>query len=172
MIVINLNNTIFPNPILPKDEWFREISKLYVAMTRAKKELIISYSKNLSSLFMGCRDMFNEDDWDLHIPILKEIRKLPRVDKLNLPKSQATQMVGKDFIYHKKAIGMSRDLQNKILDLVQGKSIMAKGKKEGWIHIDELKNDILSKRDIPHYNKLFGPVVFKELEELFIKEEN
>lgn len=171
MIIINANNHVLPNPSLPADEWFREISKFYVAMTRAKKELIISYSGVFSSLFDNCLDFFTKDSWEAHISDLRYVLKMPSFDKRNFPKSQAVKMLGKDFLFHKKAVGMSRELQNKLMELVQGRSITLRGKKEGWIHMDELKNDIEARRDLPNLSKNFGPVVFKELERILTRDE-
>jgi superfamily I DNA/RNA helicase len=170
MIIINANAEIIPNPTLPKEEWFREISKFYVAMTRAKKELIVSYSSRLSPLFEGSESYFNIDEWNDHVSELGEVIKIPKTDKSKFAKCQATKMVGKDFLYHKKAVGMSRELQNKLFQHVKGKSVSLKGKKIEWLNMEGLKAHVLSKTDIPHLNKLFGPVVYKELEELFSKE--
>ena len=170
MILVNVNDGVIPNPTLPKEEWFRDISKLYVAMTRAKKELIISHSSTSSTLFKDSDGFFNKDNWSDHVSPLRRFVTISRVDKTYFPKSEAVRMLGKNFLYHKKAVGMSRELQNKILDHVQGKSVFLRDKKEGWKHMDELKDDVLSKRDIPHMTRLFGPVVFKELESILIKE--
>lgn len=167
MLIINANNNILPNPLLPRDEWFREISKLYVAMTRAKKELIISYSSQLSDLFIKSKSFFNEDFWSIHVPKVENIVTLPAIDRNSLQKADAVKMNGKDFLHHRKATGMSRELQAKLLEHVQGKSVSRNNKKEGWINMDELKNDVMSKRDIPHLTNLFGRIVFKELQAIF-----
>lgn len=167
MIILNVSYGVFPNPMFPEEEIYREISKFYVAMTRAKKELIISYSKSLSSVFDKCKEFFYEDKWEDHIVPLADEEPLPLKGKFNLPKSQISKMTGKKFLYYRKAVGMSRELQNKLLDLVAGKSISEQGKKVGWMSMDELKTDIKAGREIPHYSKLFGPNVYKELKVLF-----
>ncbi|MBL0201600.1 MAG: UvrD-helicase domain-containing protein [Chitinophagaceae bacterium] len=172
MIVVNANASVFPNPKLPKDEWYREISKLYVAMTRAKKELVISYSSQLSQLFENCKEFFNEDLWSDHISGTLNVIELPNSEKNTLPKSQAVKMLGKDFLYHKRSVGISRELQLKLIELVQGKSISLSGKKIGWINMDELKNDVVSKRDLPHLTRIFGSTVFKELETVLTANED
>jgi hypothetical protein len=65
---------------------------------------------------------------------------------------------------------MSRELQNKLLENVIGKSVVGQGKKIGWLNMDELRNDILLGRDKPHYSRLFGPNVYNELRQLFQEE--
>lgn len=167
MIIINVSNGIFPNPMFPSEEIYREISKFYVAMTRAKKELIVSYSKSPSSIFEKCKEYFHEDEWKDHVTSVSVADPLPLKGKFNLPKSQSSKMTGKQFLYHRRAVGASRELQNKLLDLITGKSVAEQGKKIGWLNMDELKNDILSGRDKPHYSRLFGPNVYNELKQLF-----
>jgi len=169
MIVINVSKDVFPNPMFPQEEIFREISKFYVAMTRAKKELIISYSKSPSFLFDNCKEYFYEDAWTAHLPNISGEEELPLSGKLNLPKSQSSKMTGKKFLYHRRAVGASRELQNKLLDLVTGKAISEQGKKVGWLNMDELKHDILSGREKPHFTRLFGPNVYEEIRLLFEK---
>lgn len=167
MIILNVTKSVFPNPTFPEEEIYREISKFYVAMTRAKRELIVSYSKSCSTIFEKCSQFFYEDEWADHIPHITDEEPIPLKGKLNLPKSQLLKMNGKKFLYHRKAVGISRELQNKLIDHVTGKSIAEKGKKVGWISMDELRTDIKSGREKPHYSKIFGPNVYNELKELF-----
>jgi superfamily I DNA/RNA helicase len=170
MIIINVSNKVFPNPMFPTEEIYREISKFYVAMTRAKKELIVSYSKSPSSIFERCNEYFHADEWKDHVTSDDIDDSLPLKGKLNLPKSQYSKMIGKKFLYHRKSVGMSRELQNKLLENVIGKSVVGQGKKIGWLNMDELRNDILLGRDKPHYSRLFGPNVYNELRQLFQEE--
>jgi superfamily I DNA/RNA helicase len=163
MIIINCSKNIFPNPALPQEEWYREISKLYVAMTRAKKELIISFSKQFSSVFDKSSPFFTIDNWTDHIHEIKMEFKLPEEMDAVFEKSIAEKLIGKTFLYQKRAIGMSRELQNKLIDHVAGKSISTGAKKEGWTSIQELRNDVLSGRNKPVLSQLYGPSVFKEL---------
>lgn len=169
MLIINVSHNIFPNPILPEEERYREVSKFYVAMTRAKKELIISYSGTPANLFEKCKGYFTKDTWELHVPDFDKNEPLPLKGKLNLPKSQLKKMTGKRFLYHRKAVGISRELQNKIVDSAAGRAISENGKKIGWINMDDLRTDILLGRDKPHYSKYFGPSVYVELMNLLAK---
>ncbi len=167
VIVINCSSSIFPSKSLPKEEWHREISKLYVAMTRAKKELTISYTGQVSSAFENCGEFFTNDQWRDHIQ-LEETMKLNSKDASDKMQSEISLgLNGKEFLYTKEAKGISRELQNKLIDLVAGKTIFDNnGRKIGWPTVDKLKVDVASKKDIPTLNRLFGPVVFKELDDL------
>ena len=130
MIIINCNKNIIPNPILPKEESHREVSKLYVAMTRAKKDLIISYSRDISGLFEKCADFFTLDNWSDHIPQNNLKFELPDKLHLSLSKLDAAALDGRTLLYHKKAVGFSKDLQNKLIELVAGKNVTDERKKK------------------------------------------
>lgn len=167
MIIINCSKDIFPSPSLPKEENFRDISKLYVAMTRAKKELTISYSREHSIVFYASIKDFTLDDWNDHVSEIKENYNLTLNKSINPTKLDLSKLSGKDFLYHKKSIGVSRELQSKLLETVKGKNVSdEKGKKVGWANMALLNNDINSRtKDIPTLNRIFGPIVFKELEQ-------
>lgn len=169
MIILNCSKNIIPNPSLPDEEAYRDICKLYVAMTRAKKELIMSYNREPSSLFIASSSYFTKDDWGNHISLdgLSEMPEIPSYYEPKLTKKMVEKKTGKQFLFSKNAIGLSRELQNKLIDNVAGISISGHtGKKEGWVDIYELFNDIINKRDFPNLSKMFGPVVFKELQTL------
>jgi UvrD-like helicase C-terminal domain/UvrD/REP helicase N-terminal domain len=167
MVIVNCSKSVIPNSNLPKEEWYREISKLYVAMTRAKKELILSYSDQVADIFSAVEIYFTTDVWVDHLTPLIEIN-LPISFKLNSYNKTILQKTGKDFLYTKQAIGISRELQIKLLETVSGKLVMEKGgKKIKWRNLQELFQEVQDNlRDIPKLNRIFGPVVFKELESL------
>lgn len=169
MIIINCRSNVFPNPSLPKEEWYREISKLYVAMTRAKKELVVSFTGEVSNLFTNKSEFFREDEWHMHLidnPVINiEIR-----DKSieNTSKQKMSNLKGKEFLYTHNAIGLSRELQNKLLELVSGNSVYDEKKRQiGWKTMGELTISLRSRnRDLPTLKRIFGPSVFDELETL------
>jgi superfamily I DNA/RNA helicase len=166
MIIINCNKNVIPNPVLPAEEWHREVSKLYVAMTRAKKDLVISFSRMISGLFENLEEYFTYDKWTDHIPETLNKYELPDKLHLYLSKIDAASMDGKGLLYHKKAVGFSKDLQNKLIECVAGKSITDERKKRiGWISIAALKVDVESPgRDLPALSRTFGPSTFQELD--------
>ena len=49
LIIVNCCEGVLPAMDAPSEEEFREICKLYVAMTRAKRELILSFHGSASS---------------------------------------------------------------------------------------------------------------------------
>ncbi len=64
MVIVNCNRNAIPNPQLPYEERFKDASKLYVAMTRAKKELILSYHHQLTALLSGLEPYFEYGTWE------------------------------------------------------------------------------------------------------------
>lgn len=164
VIIINANEQIIPNPDLPKDEWHREISKIYVAMTRAKKELIISYSERLSSIFSDSKDFFSYTSWKDYII------DSSCIDEIELPQPRDSilsgkyiKMTGDKFLFTRKAIGLSVECQSKIRTVVSGKKITVNGNQVEWETLERLINDIKGSRQTPQLNTLLGPTVFNEV---------
>lgn len=172
MIIINCTKNDFPNPSLPQEEWYREISKLYVAMTRAKKELTVSYSVHASSVFDNSLTFFTMDEWADHIHEVTVGFVVPDEKDQTFEKTNAEKLIGKTFLYQKKAVGVSRELQNKLLEHVKGRSISTGPKKEGWTSMQELKNDVLSGRNRPALSQVYGHIVFKELIDLLAEDDS
>jgi hypothetical protein len=166
MIIINCNEGILPNPDQPKEEWFRDISKLYVAMTRAKRELVISYNEKVSSLFKDSLDFFTQDKWIDHVAFDQigtyEVPE-PKIDEIS---NGYQKLKGKEFLYTHRAIGLSPEAQQKIIDVVNGTHTTdQKNKVLAYRTIGTLKTQIESRaRDLPQLTKIFGPVVFPEIE--------
>jgi len=166
MIIINCNDQIIPNPDQPKEEWFRDISKLYVAMTRAKRELIISYNEKVSILFEKSLDFFTQDKWVDHVNI-DEIDSYkvpdPKVDAIS---NDYHKLKGKEFLYTQQAIGLTSEAQQKLIDIVNGTHTTdSKNKILAFRTIGTLKTEIEKRgRDLPQLTRIFGPVVFPEIE--------
>jgi hypothetical protein len=146
MCILQCNQDIIPDPSLPREEWYRELSKFYVAMTRAKLELIVSYSYTLSNFIQKSREYFNYYDWVEHVPDAdSKLIELPKPKRL-LTKTQVLEMTGDDFIYTRKAIGCPVSLQEKLVKSIRGKNSYVDGKQEEWENIESLLNS--AKRDM------------------------
>ena len=166
MIIINCSHGSFPTIGIPEGERFREISKLYVAMTRAKRELVISYADKPSSLFEfeGSADLFTKISWDKYLEIDPEEYEFPEPSS-SYSSKDFLLMTGLKFVYNEKAIGLSVDLQKKIIDLVDGYSTKERGNEVSWRTFGDLKNYCSSSINNAHLSNLFGPTVFKELQD-------
>lgn len=165
MIIINCNDGIIPNPDQPKEEWFRDISKLYVAMTRAKRELVVSFNEKVSTLFKNSLEFFTQDEWIDHVAFDQigtyEIPE-PKIDEIS---NGFQKLKGKEFLYTHKAIGLSSEAQLKLIDVVNGTHTTDhKNKVLAFRTMGALKSQIESRaKDVPQLTKIFGSVVFPEI---------
>jgi superfamily I DNA and RNA helicase len=122
VIIINCSRHIFPDPLLPEDEHYKEISKLYVAMTRAKTELIISYSDVLSTVFSDISEYFNMNTkWNDYLdeitnPVLDEIPE----DFIEFGKVNTEETKIGNYLKQRKALGLSQVAQEKLTSLITG----------------------------------------------------
>jgi hypothetical protein len=163
VVIVNASKKQFPSEHLPEEEKFREISKLYVAMTRAKKELIISYTKEYSEIFSDCLEYFTLDNWQDHLELDIPIHHIKPSRRYNSNLDEIYKMNGREFLYSTKSIGVSKDLQNKIVNLVKGFQISEGNKQVGWVNMDKLIQYVLYSNNRPHLSRLFGPNVYEEL---------
>lgn len=163
--IINCNQTVIPNPTFPKDEWYREILKFYVAMTRAKLSLIISYSTGLSEIINKSKAYFNESSWREHEAeslIVDFEMPLPMVIK-NETNRSFLGMNGEEFLYTKKAVGISKELCEKFSSLITGTNLKRDGRPREWRTI----GDALKETDFPAVVQRFGPQTYQDFKKLF-----
>jgi hypothetical protein len=121
-------------------------------MTRARKNLIISYHNRLSSFIEKSVDnYFFTDDWSNQI----ELKDIPRITALNetgrLERFQVKgnryptdygSLTGKQLLSTRKAIGMSIERQNKLLKYITGIRKRAQAARdETWINLNDLFSD-------------------------------
>ena len=130
--ILNCNKMAIPNPALPEAEWYRELSKFYVAMTRAKQELIISYSSNLTEFVRSSRDYFVFALWSEHeeSDVVEQAGMDLRFDSIS--DTNVLDLAGTEFLYTKRALGCSLSLQQKLVEKIEGKDVYANGKRIGW----------------------------------------
>jgi len=166
MCILNCNEEVIPNKYLPEAEWYRELSKIYVAMTRAKRELFISYSNQPSRFIDKSKEFFIEYDWVEQ----ENDNSLPDIGllKLNSLKvgSELLKLKGKEFLYQKEAVGISLELQDKLQSLILGQNTYTDRKQTGWKTIE----DALNEKNIPVIAQAFGSQkTWPEFNEFFNK---
>jgi hypothetical protein len=112
-----------PHPQLPEEEWFRDLSKLYVALTRAKTELVVSYSGDFSYFLKESLTKFNVGVW-------RDYGLVPRnLTSIEIPDAALEKIgdlarwgvEGRDFLKLRDAIGLSIPAQDAILQRVTGR---------------------------------------------------
>ncbi|MFZ5367920.1 MAG: UvrD-helicase domain-containing protein [Spirochaetota bacterium] len=151
MIILNVENYVIPSSNMPSDEWYRDLTKLYVSMTRAKKELIISYHNEPSLFLKGLNENdYTKGDWssfidkqNIYISQVKRIQFSKNRDSFDLSK-----MSGRDFVLTPLAIGFPVPVQEGLLEYV--KSTI--NKKKGWVSME----DIIKEKSNDFGMKIFG----------------
>jgi superfamily I DNA/RNA helicase len=164
MMVLNCKDRTIPDTSLPEPEWYRDICKLYVAMTRAKQALFVSYHHIPSRIFKDIQDYFVIDEWANQVDVVKKYEGL-EIKRNNRyifdRKKDRLSLTGKEFLYTKYAVGMPNEVQNKLLELVKGKNSTFDGKKKGWKTVYELFKD----NDVPNVSKQMGIKTYSQFKE-------
>lgn len=146
MIVINCGAGIIPHPDLPENESFRELCKLYVALTRAKTELIVSYSGDVSRFVKVAEEFFNTSSWNEHEVHPKNIDQVswPAPLLKTMGNMNHWRVAGREFLRLRESVGLSPQAQEEILSHVTGSvRTLAKASGRGARKIIEWK-DFLS----------------------------
>jgi hypothetical protein len=132
VVVINCSAGVLPHPDLPPEESFRDLCRLYVAMTRAKTQLVLTYSGAMSPFIELARDAFVEDRFDTYA-VQKELPELELPLQLIpvLGDGEAWGRDGKGFLRSRDAVGLDRSVQDEIVDHVKGRErVVGREKKQ------------------------------------------
>jgi hypothetical protein len=148
MIIVNVCYGVLPHPDLPPEESFRDLCKFYVAMTRAKLELIISYHSNLTDFIPVNSGDFISARWDDGYSSLDSDKAwiLPKSSLSEKEYGIEWKLTGKEFLLLPEAVGLSINIQEKIDELVTGKiTFEGKSRKQkSWKSLGEFLNDMVS----------------------------
>ncbi|MBW8191423.1 UvrD-helicase domain-containing protein [Neiella marina] len=171
--ILNCSEGVIPDLHLPVEEHFRELSRLYVAMTRAKLELILSFSGTSSPLFSSARDYLIEDTWQTYIDLNMRFYSAPvkMSDVVHIEDygtASISDMTGSMFLYRKEAIGLSQDLVELLRNRVTGKGARTKTatgsfRVKSWKNIGSLINDL---KGMNAYEHKVNPKLIEELEQM------
>jgi len=128
MVVLNCCDGVIPHPDLPEHESFRELCKLYVALTRAKTELFVSYHGEPSRFVAVAEEHFVKTRWSEHSSAPKSLAGIiwPAPALRAVGDRSAWEVTGKAFLQLREAVGLSQQTQEEILSHVTG-SILREG---------------------------------------------
>jgi hypothetical protein len=170
MIVVNCSADVIPYPRAPEDEAFRDLSRLYVAMTRARQQLVISYCGQPSCFINGQRSKFLEATWNEYHnppPIPSDFELPPKLEQIRLDGKIAidfTSLTGEAYLYTEHAIGCPSILIEKLRDLISGKSVTRNGAPAEWQTIGQALRDTSANAKC---RNVFGPEGYKQFREWF-----
>jgi len=163
--IINCTAGTIPKSGTPPEEYYRELCKLYVTMTRAKRELIISYSSKISPFFGENNQDFQYSRWDAH-------EKNNRINEFELPmpsgqifyRKSLLDKTGEKFLYCREALGIPTEVQNKMLERITGVNKMQGRKILEWASI---RKALADKTNRLYLVQAFGQKTFQDFETFF-----
>ncbi len=175
LCIINTSEGALPDEGKPFREQFTDLAQLYVAMTRAKLEIIISFTGSISSYFSNANEYFVQDRWASYLKgeankkfstpaKFREIKEANSGAMKNLKSCTA-----KEFLYKKESLGMSKSLIEKLRGYVTGKaeyiSMSGETIPTKWKNLGDLRKDL---ENYTQVRKQLG-VDLDEFEGLFTK---
>jgi len=168
VIVTNCAATVLPSPSCPESERFRDLARLYVAMTRAKTDLVLSWSGNPSPFLAGTEDKFLHEAWSEYLDLAQTERvgvpaKLEEHRQFGLHRKSWRAMTGSEFLYHERALGLDVDLIAKMRGLIDGVGARRSGRRIRWRNLGDAADDFLKD---PTCRREWGPETGKRFEDL------
>lgn len=180
VIVVNSSHESIPFKNSDEREALRDLTQFYVALTRAKNQLVVSYTEHPSIFLTEVSDYFMEVSWSDYIDEPDATYSVPiRIEKLrehvDFP-PVLNFMTGRQFLYTEHAIGCSPLLIDKCRALItgEGRVVSQSGKRSfvEWRNLGSAYDSCI--KDVKS-RQAFGPEglrVFLELcEKLHIGEE-
>lgn len=121
VVLANCSAAILPHPNLPDEESFRDLCRLYVAMTRAKTQLAVLYTGRPSRFIDAARECFVDASLNEYVDSAEELHlrlPAPAIPALMDPISWG--LPGKGFLKARDAVGLERTVQEEIMQHVTG----------------------------------------------------
>lgn len=170
--IVNCSEGALPEPSLPAREWVKALSRLYVAMTRARLELCVSFSGAPSPFLSNLEEVMPIYDWSEYADPLEGVAPNPpeRVDEFrdngDTPQEVYYQ-TGMQVLYGDAALGVSVELAEKLRALIDGtgRTRVSNGRSRAvsWKNLQEATKAV--QRDA-YVRNLWGPKTLQEFREL------
>lgn len=166
LLIVGCRDGVLPAREAPPEEQFRDVCKLYVAMTRARRELILSYHGAASVWLREVSGTIETDLWcncERFEPglLMGVPERLPELDP-NAHIEDPGALTGLQYLYTSHAFELTPEAQEKLQELVDGTGARAAGRghRVRWKNIRDLIQDLNTSR---RQDGLFGPRVAEEL---------
>ncbi|MER9712748.1 UvrD-helicase domain-containing protein [Mesorhizobium sp. M0174] len=169
LIILNCRNGVLPPHDAPEEEAYRASCKLYVAMTRAKRELILSFNGEASPWVAEVTDTIGTALWSefeiLDPALLQGIPELLPEIEPDREIDDVGKLTGLQFLYTAHGLSSSLEAQDKLIELVDGRGLRAAGslRRRKWQNMRSLITDLVESR---RHDLQFGPNVAAELRRL------
>jgi hypothetical protein len=164
MVVVNCREGVLPPKDSPAEEALRHGCKLYVAMTRARDELYLSYTGTPSRWLTKATAHLSPMSWaDVMTFDAKLMAGEP--EHLNEVEQNATgrkvkQLNGREFVFTSNAAGLSLEAQEKLCELVDGIGLTRGSRALKWRSVADLARDL---ENSPSTRAAFGPKLHSEI---------
>lgn len=163
--VANCSAGVLPDRAAPREEQYRDLAMLYVAMTRAKADLVLSWSGEQSPFLAGADAEFLTTTWDEYVPGFEQLERMRTPRALTAIRHDGTgsapwwAMTGEQFLRSPDAVGTSTELSAKLRALVTGRKLRRAGARELWLEWPNLGHAAQSFRADGRYRNAWGPEV-------------
>ena len=163
VVIVNCCAGVLPPHDTPADEMYRDGCRLYVAMTRAKNDLYLSYHGEPSPWLKSAEEKLSFFDW-ADVEELDEglsaaaPEKIPELEESD--SGDVGSLNGEQYCYTSHALGLSHEAQEKLRDLVDGRGMTRNRERVKWRTVRDLKIDLESS---PRVRSMFGPKTSVEL---------
>jgi UvrD-like helicase C-terminal domain/UvrD/REP helicase N-terminal domain len=164
VIILNCREGVLPPEGTAPEESFRHGCRLYVAMTRARDELVLSYHDTATAWLTKTRKLLTFMRWEEVVTLDHSLIAAPpeRLREAEPDDSDALKLSGRQFLYTPHARGLSLEAIRKIDELVDGVGLIRNQTRVKWRNMATLLEDL----EKPGRTQLiFGPVVQKEVRE-------
>ncbi|OOY24897.1 hypothetical protein BMI91_00135 [Thioclava sediminum] len=163
VVIVNCCEGVLPPHDAPIDEMYRDGCRLYVAMTRAKNDLYLSYHGEPSPWLQSARKKLSFFDWNEVEELNTEFmtlapEKLPEIEESD--DSDIGALNGEQYCYTGYALGLSHEAQEKLRELVDGRGLTRNRERVKWRSVGDLKKDLESS---PRARGIFGPKTSVEI---------
>ena len=144
--VVNVSDGQIPDSVKPELERSRDLAKLYVAMTRAKLQLVLSYNgapsvyvEKTDELLKGKWTEFVAEEDMFHFGAPKKLEHLRKTEGDAI--AYVGLMTGEQFLYTRDALGLSSRLIDKLRTLISGRKRIEGSTPVEWRDISEAARD-------------------------------
>jgi hypothetical protein len=165
MVILNCRKDILPPLYAPKEEAFRHGCRLYVAMTRARDELYISYHDQPSPWLSNAKDDLSFGGWSEVVKltdnyVVSPPLRLPNVEEGTT--EDPLSLAGRQFNYTEWSLGLSTEALAKIDEVVDGRGLSRDGRRIKWATMRDALEDLEKSATA---RQIFGPVVQGQVRE-------
>ena len=169
VFILNCSEGVIPARDYLLDEAFRDACRLYVAMTRAKRELVLSFNSAASPWVLSIGDTVMVGLWSEFVQIDDSLRTgrpaiLPEIEILHGSEDEFA-LTDEQFLYTTLALSLAPETQDKLVEIVDGKGLISSGaikRRMRWRSVGELVDDLIIDR---RNDVRIGPTVAADLRE-------